>query len=75
MEEKLRRCPFCGHWVQFMRDISGEISGIYCTGCKALIKWPIRPAKKTETFGETEQKWVEAYNRGGVQERQDDGTE
>lgn len=68
--EKLRACPFCGHWVQFARDIFQEINGVYCPGCKASIKWPIYHTKE-ETFAQTEERWLQHYNReandGGIQ--------
>ena len=39
-----------------------EIKGIYCLGCKALVKWNIE-VKKTDTFGETEKQWLDKWNR------------
>ena len=60
----MKTCPFCGSrkqvWVRDPEDVS-EIRGIYCLGCKALVKWNIE-AKKTDTFGETEQQWLDKWN-------------
>lgn len=59
----LKLCPFCGGKATPARDPESlEIFGIYCLCCKALVKWHI-DVKKTDTFGETEQKWAEKWNR------------
>lgn len=65
MSEK-KSCPFCGGNVIWVRDPEDctEIRGIYCTGCKALVKWNIQ-VKQTDTFGETEEQWIEKWNRRG----------
>ena len=63
MTEK-KSCPFCGGKVIWVRDPEDctEIRGIYCHGCKALVKWNIQ-VKQTDTFGETEEQWIEKWNR------------
>ena len=64
MSEELRLCPFCNGKAIFVRDPEdmAEITGIYCLACKAYVKWNIRPEKK-ETFGETQSRWAEKWNR------------
>ena len=59
-----RPCPFCGGRVMYVRDPMdcAEIKGIYCLGYNALVKWNIE-VKKNETFGETETKWLDKWNR------------
>ena len=49
MTEK-KSCPFCGGKVIWVRDPEDctEIRGIYCHGCKALVKWNIQVNKKAE---------------------------
>lgn len=64
MSEQLKPCPFCQYTkVQMSHDIeSGEVNGIYCLNCKALVKWPVT-MKARETFGENEEKWANRWNR------------
>lgn len=60
----MKACPFCGSQkLIYVRDPEdcAEIRGIYCLGCKVLVKWNIE-AKKTDTFGETENQWAEKWN-------------
>ena len=64
MSEELRLCPFCNGKAIFVRDPEdvAEITGIYCLACKAYVKWNIQPGKR-ETFGETQSRWTEKWNR------------
>ena len=60
----LKPCPFCSNTkLVYARNLDGEISGIYCRECKALVRFPIKAESKAETFGETEAKWVTAWNK------------
>ena len=63
MAEELKPCPFCGGHVQHVRqDPADGIYGIFCTGCKAMIRWNIVMAPR-ENYGQNEQKWREKWNR------------
>lgn len=61
-ETDWKACPFCGGRVVIGRDIDGAVAVIFCTKCKAYIKWNIR-MKGKETFGENQEKWAEKWNR------------
>lgn len=62
MNDALRPCPFCGGDVQPLRmDPADGIYGIFCRGCKAVVKWDIRMEAR-ETFGENIRKWEEKWN-------------
>lgn len=65
----LRACPFCGgEPVTPMWDIQdGSINGIYCSNCKALVKFPIQ-MKGKETYGKNFDKWAKKYNRRAYEE-------
>ena len=60
----LDRCPFCGGRAIFTRDPEdcAEITGIYCLGCKAIVKWNIQ-VRAADTYGETQQKWTDKWNK------------
>jgi len=59
----MKDCPFCGGKVQYLRDLeTPKISGIFCRGCKAMVKWPIQMSSK-EAFGENESKWLAKWDR------------
>ena len=62
----LKPCPFCGcEKVHSLMDaFTGEVNGICCTRCKAVVRWPIK-MKKHETFGENLLNWTERWNRRG----------
>lgn len=60
----IKPCPFCGNpEVQFNHDIDGEITGIFCWKCKALVTFTnIRP-KKSDSFGKTMEDYAEKWDR------------
>ena len=64
MNSRLKTCPFCGGSTQFIYDPEdcAEIRGIYCRGCKAVVKWNIQ-AKPSDNFGQTAEEWAEKWNR------------
>ena len=63
MAEGLKPCPFCGGHVQTLRmDPADGIYSIFCTGCKAVIRWNIE-MEPHEKYGENEQKWAAKWNR------------
>ena len=70
MAEALTACPFCGGKAIWIRDPEDccEIRGVYCLGCKALVKWNIE-AKKTDTFGQTMDAWLAKWNRRANDDR------
>lgn len=59
----LKPCPFCGaKRTLYARGLDTEIQWIICMGCKVKVKFPIE-MKRRETFGENEEKWIQAWNR------------
>lgn len=63
MDEELRPCPFCGGQVQPVRsDPTYGISGIFCRGCKAMVRWDLEMAPD-EKYGENMKKWQNRWNR------------
>lgn len=63
MEKELMPCPFCGGHVQpTWLDPADGVSGIYCHGCRAMVKWNITMEPK-EKYGENMRKWAEKWNR------------
>ena len=65
--DELKPCPFCGEKVRFIRGLKTEPVGIYCSGCKAAIRWPIT-IKTKETFGGCETRWAKNWNRRSCDE-------
>ena len=63
MAEGLKPCPFCGAMVTEARNLDGEIHGIYCLRCKAMVRFTDIQPKKTDTFGKTEEEWTAKWNR------------
>ena len=64
MGNELTPCPFCNGRAQFIYDPEdcAEIRGIYCHGCKALVKWNIQ-AKQADTYGQTAEARAGKWNR------------
>lgn len=63
MKDELRTCPFCGSHVQpTYVDPACGISGIFCHGCKVVVKWGIEMEPR-ETYGENYDKWAHKWNR------------
>lgn len=62
-EEELKPCPFCGGYVQYIRsDPVYGISGIFCRGCKAMVRWDLIMGPR-ETYGDNARKWTEKWNQ------------
>lgn len=63
--KEMKPCPFCGtKKISFVWDAVGEVSGIRCQVCHYVIRWPrIKPKNKSETFGETMNKWTDEWNK------------
>ena len=63
--DKLKPCPFCGNdKVIIGWTIEGyQITGIYCTKCKAMTKWPVPEWRGRQTAGEYIHEWTERWNR------------
>ena len=60
----LKPCPFCGHpRPKFNHGLDGEITGIYCWGCKAHVRFGGIEPKKSDSFGKTMEQYAEKYNR------------
>lgn len=59
---KLKPCPFCGSKAKVIHDPYGTPSGVHCK-CGALVKFLFMPKVVRETFGETQDKIVEKWNR------------
>lgn len=63
---ELKPCPFCGGKVDYQYDGAFEISGIRCSQCHSMTKfYRIPKPKKSETYGESMDKWAECWNRRG----------
>ena len=60
---ELKQCPFCGDHVQKVYEFAEKgISGIFCHGCKAMVKWRIE-MEPAENYEENYRKWAEKWNR------------
>lgn len=60
----LRPCPFCGNGApQYTHDIDGDVSGVQCTACHVIVRFPhIRTKGNREPFGVAMEKIAEAWN-------------
>ena len=58
----LKPCPFCGGKPRFIHDIDGTPSGIHCK-CGALVRFVFMPKYVGETFGATQTRIAERWNR------------
>lgn len=73
MQTELKPCPFCGgHTQPVYVDPADGISGIYCHGCRALVKWNIEMEPR-ENYGENYQKWARKWNRRANDDQGADG--
>lgn len=61
---ELKPCPFCGGKVDYQYDGNFELSGIHCPRCHSRTTfYRFLTPKKSETYGETMDKWADCWNR------------
>ena len=60
--DELRPCPFCGKEVRIIHDIMGVPEGVHCR-CGAFVRFMFMPKRVNETFGETQKRIAERWNR------------
>ena len=59
---ELKPCPFCGGKPKIIYDASGAPSGVHCL-CGAYVRFLFMPKVVGETFGETQKRIEERWNR------------
>lgn len=64
--KELKPCPFCGDKVNIIHDIAGVPTGVHCK-CGAFVRFSsTMPKRAHETFGETQDRIAERWNRRTV---------
>lgn len=62
---RLADCPLCGGHVQYSIGLEGQVTGLFCQGCRCHFYWsdPELKLKPREQFGAQMARWAKKWNR------------